>query len=620
MLGKPISESPFHAGERQVQERLGVRGIEQWARKVVRPFLPEQHRAFHTSLPFLIVAARDSLGRPWVTLLTGPDGFVTSPDAGSLRINAQPVAGDALAGALLPGVDIGILGIEFATRRRNRVNGRVTNDDFGVLMLSVDQSFGNCPQYIREREWRRVENDPVGRPSRSTGLTPSQQAWIACADTFFIASGHRNEGESPTYGMDASHRGGDPGFVEVVNDSRLLFPDYAGNNHFNTIGNLILDPRAGMLFVDFAAGSMLQIMGRATIDWDSEAVAGYPGARRLVTFDIEAVIELPGALPLRWEGMAESVRSLRVVDKVKESDDVTSFLFEARDGGPLPGFKAGQHLPVELEIPGREQVVSRTYSLSGSPGNTRYRISVKREPHGLASRQLHDTVEVGTILDTRIPSGDFVLPCGRCPVVLVSAGVGITPMVSMLHALSQEDGERPVWFVHGARDGAHHPLADEVRALAGTRPGILVHVAFSRPRPEDESGTHYDSKGRVDGVLLEELISGSDAQFLLCGPVSFMAAIQTALEDRGVCPDNIHTESRTRVVRSSSRVLRHHRMAPRKPAVLAPTSTLRAGNLDRYTAAGPVTRTGVRRKRRKSSPSRPAPAPDRGTATLVMWR
>ena len=134
-LGIDQTESPFHGGEQEVQERLGVRDIEDWARKVVRPYLPEQHRAFHTALPFLVAAARDASGRPWVTLLAGPDGFVTSPDPQSLVIDAKPVPGDALEAALVAGADIGILGIELATRRRNRVNGRVSDDGSGAMVL-----------------------------------------------------------------------------------------------------------------------------------------------------------------------------------------------------------------------------------------------------------------------------------------------------------------------------------------------------------------------------------------------------------------------------------------------------------------------------------------------------
>lgn len=535
--------SPFHPGERDVQERLGVRDIEDWARKIVRDHLPEEHRAFHSALPFLVVAARDAQGRPWVTLLTGPEDFVTSPDPHSLVIESKPVRGDGLEGALETGADIGILGIELSTRRRNRVNGRVVNNSSGTVDCCVEQTFGNCPQYIREREWRRVESGPAGSAARGTFLTPIQQEWIASADTFFIASGYRAKGESAAFGMDASHRGGERGLVRVVSNTCLEFPDYAGNNHFNTIGNLVLDSRAGFLFIDFEKGSLLQLTGRATIDWDSESLTRIPGARRLVSFDIEEIIELPASVALRWDADAESVRSLRLIEKIRESEDVTSFLFEARDAGPLAGFEPGQHLPIELEVPGFEQPVRRTYSLSGAPDHHRYRISVKREPMGLASRHLHDHVEPGAILETRRPAGDFVMSCERCPVALVSAGVGLTPMVSMLHSLSVEDSERSVWFVHGARDGGHHPLAREVRELAARRAGIGVHVAYSRPRAEDEFGLDYDSIGRVDGALLADLIQTNDAHFFICGPVRFMATIQADLERRGIHSEHIHTES-----------------------------------------------------------------------------
>ena len=167
-----VEASPFHTGEQSVQERLGVRDIEDWARKIVRDHLPDDHRAFHTAQPFLVAAARDSNERPWVTLLVGPEDFITSPDPGSLAIAARPAAGDALEDALTPGADIGLLGIELATRRRNRVNGRVADSGNGVIAFAVEQSFGNCPQYIREREWRRVDGEASGEPSTSSSQSP----------------------------------------------------------------------------------------------------------------------------------------------------------------------------------------------------------------------------------------------------------------------------------------------------------------------------------------------------------------------------------------------------------------------------------------------------------------
>ena len=537
------AHSPFHAGEQLVQERLGVRDIEDWARRVVRNHLPEEHRVFHTALPFLVASARDSQGRPWVTLLEGPEGFVSSPDSQHLVINSKPVHGDALEGSFETGADVGILGIELSTRRRNRVNGRVSGSDASAFTFRVGQSFGNCPQYIRERNWRRVDDKPAGKNVRGTKLTPFQRKWIESADTFFIGTGYHGQEESPTFGMDASHRGGERGFVHFLNETEVRFPDYAGNNHFNTIGNLTIDPRAGYLFIDFETGSLLQLTGTATIDWDSEELADFPGARRLVSLSIEEVVELPGAISLRWDTDAESVRSLRLVEKIPESDDVTSFIFEARDGGPLAAFEPGQHLPIEVSIPGFNEPVQRTYSLSSSPGDDHYRISVKRQPMGLVSRHLHDHIEPGAIIDSRRPAGDFMMTCNTCPLVLVSAGVGVTPLLSILHTVAAENSDRPIWFVHGAREGHHHPLAEEVRSLAADRPNIKVHVAYSRPGSKDKIGVHFDSEGRVDNALLADIVENVEAHYFLCGPTRFMADIQAGLERRDVSIDQIHTET-----------------------------------------------------------------------------
>ena len=529
--------SPFHAGERRVQERLGVRAIEEWARQVVRPHLPEQHREFYGSLPFLVAAGRDARDRPWATLLAGRPGFATSPDPRSLVLAAEPGPGDALAGAFATGADIGLLGIELATRRRNRVNGRVAARGPGAIAVAVAQTFGNCPQYIHERAWRWTDDVDAGLPTRGHALTAAQRDWIAGADTFFVATGHRGTGDHPAFGMDASHRGGDPGFVTIDGDARLTFPDYPGNNHYNTIGNLELDPRAGLLFVSFATGSLLQLTGRVTIDWHPDATTH---AERVLHFDVDEIVEQPMVLPLRWATDAGDVRALRVTEKIRESDDVASFVLIATDGRPLPPFEAGQYLPLSLDVPGGAEPLRRTYSLSGPPSTERYRITVKREPHGTASRFLHDAVEVDATLRAGAPSGELVVGCRRCPVVLVSAGIGLTPFVSMLHALLGEPTMRPVWFVHGTRDGRHHPLAAEVRALAAGRPGVTVHVAYSRPRPEDSG---HDGVGRIDGALLARLVDAPDAHYFLCGPVAFMAAVQGDLERRGVGAERIHSES-----------------------------------------------------------------------------
>jgi len=534
--------SPFHQGERAVQSRLGVRSIEEWARKVVRSYLPGQHRDFYQAQPFLITAARDAAGQPWVTMLCGGTGFVQSPDREHLVISTNPTPGDALENAFHKDADVGILGIEPATRRRNRVNGKVAARDGLGFTFKVEQSFGNCPQYIVERSANMVGEDAEVPVRRGTELSEGQQQWVTSADTFFIGSGFRDEGDSPSYGMDASHRGGEPGFVEVSDASCLRFPDYSGNNHYNTIGNLVLDPRVGLLFVDFATGSLLQVAGRASIDWEPSETLQNKGVRRVLQIDIEQVIELTGAIPMRWETDTTSL-PLRLVDKIPESKDVTSFVFEAENGTTLPGFEPGQHLPIEIAIEGFDKPQRRTYSLSSAPGDAQYRISVKRVNDGVVSRHLHDHVEPGSVIGSSHPAGDFLMNCNLCPLVLVSAGVGVTPMVSILRAVTAQPSDRPVWFIHGARDGEHHPLADEVRQLDDAHPNIKVHVMYSRPRADDVEGVNYQGIGRVNGKLLAEKVSNTAAHYFLCGPTAFMAELQGELEVQSIPTEQIHYET-----------------------------------------------------------------------------
>lgn len=534
----------FHVGEQQAQERVGVREtMASWGRKVVRTWMPDQHREFYHQLPFVVAAARDGRGRPWATVLSGRPGFIRSPDPGNLIIAGNLLPGDALGESLVAGTQLALLGIELATRRRNRVNGTVVESSAASLRLKVGQSFGNCPQYITEREWRTVDVDPAKSSSmRRADLSSAQQQWIRDADTFFIGSGYAGNEAGEASGMDASHRGGPPGFVSVETPTRLVFPDYAGNNHFNTIGNLLVDPRVALLFVDFERGGLLQLTGRARVEFDPPANADYPGAQRLVRVDIEEIVERRGVLPLRFSEPKGIVRELRLVERRRESDDVVSFWFTSRDGGELPDFAAGQHLPLEFRIAGYDRPVTRTYSLSNGPGQGYYRISVKREPGGLVSRFLHDTVETGAVLNSHAPTGSFVPGRHDRPIVLLSAGIGVTPMVSMLQQLAAIPTDRPVAFLHGAHDGRHHPFADEVRMIAAKAPNVTLRVAYSQPSPDDEPGRDYDVAGRIDERFVRDAVPWPDADYFVCGPAPFLAAMSDVLARLGVAETSVHIE------------------------------------------------------------------------------
>ncbi len=298
---RPAAPAPFHAGEQLAQARAGVRAqMEKVGSAVLRDYMPEQHREFFPLLPTLFAGAEDRDGTLWASMLWGEPGFIQSPNPVALRIEALFADGDPLAASLEPGKSLGLLGLQFETRRRNRANGIAASIDEHGFVFALHQSFGNCPKYIQTREQvARADGEP-GAPLSGTGPLPAAAlALIRQADTFFIAttSGAPSDGEQ---GIDVSHRGGRPGFVKADTVGRLAWPDFQGNNFFNTIGNVMADGRAGLLFIDFARGDLLHLTGRAEVDWDGDDAARVQGAKRMMRFATERYVFRPGAMPLRW--------------------------------------------------------------------------------------------------------------------------------------------------------------------------------------------------------------------------------------------------------------------------------------------------------------------------------
>ncbi|WP_296347289.1 pyridoxamine 5'-phosphate oxidase family protein [Reyranella sp.] len=293
MTADTMTFLPFHADELAAQALAG-KGA---GRAPIRPFMPEQHREFFPLLPYLFTATPDSHGWPMASVLTGPYGFVSSPDPTTLRIASRPRDDDPATSGFVAGAEIGLIGIDLTTRRRNRANGRIVATDNGVD-VHITQSFGNCAQYIQTRA-------PVPHPVAATvqvtaldGLDDAARAIIATADTFFVASRSRNE-LGTEGGLDMSHRGGRPGFVDVQGN-KLTIPDFRGNRFFNTLGNLLGDPRAGLLFIDFASGDLLQLQGNVTIEWHPDG-RGPSGTERLWHVDVERGWLRRGVFPFRWQ-------------------------------------------------------------------------------------------------------------------------------------------------------------------------------------------------------------------------------------------------------------------------------------------------------------------------------
>ncbi|UFN47492.1 NO-inducible flavohemoprotein [Roseomonas sp. OT10] len=233
-----------------------------------------------------------------------------------------------------------------------------------------------------------------------------------------------------------------------------------------------------------------------------------------------------------------------VVERVeRESAVITSFTLRPQDGGPVLRHRAGQYLTFRLDIPGQVPGLKRNYSISSVPGGETYRISVKREPHGVASGWLHDHAAPGTVLQVAPPAGDFFLAERPArPVVLVSGGVGLTPMVSMLEEIAARHPDLPVHYVHGTQDGATHAMGARVRALAAAAPGITATTFYQCPRPEDLEGADYDVAGLITPEWLLRHTPAAEADVYLCGPVPFLRSLVGGLAAAGVPAGRIHHE------------------------------------------------------------------------------
>ena len=291
----PAFDMPYHAGEIDVQTRLGVHERSaKMGRMMIRDHLIPQHREFYAHLNFLIIGAADDQGRVWASALGGAAGFLTTPDDRTLSVLTKPVEGDPLAEAIKTGADIGVLGLMPEYRRRNRMTGCIGEVRPYGFDINVLQSFGNCPQYIQARliapTGYRATPPEVEISDRFDANAVEQ---INQADALFIASAFRDS-EAATQGADASHRGGKPGFVKVLNDNSFVFPDFRGNNIYNTIGNIIKNPRTGFLFIDFQTGDLLTMTGEANVIWDGPDVDAFEGAQRLIQFEATEIRRIKG--------------------------------------------------------------------------------------------------------------------------------------------------------------------------------------------------------------------------------------------------------------------------------------------------------------------------------------
>ena len=635
------SLSPFHRGEQDIQSRVGVREkMERFGRQIIRDHMPDQHRSFYQQLPFVFVGHADKEGWPWASILVGAPGFMHASTPNELQLHATPVAGDPLAQSLQTGTRLGLLGIELPTRRRNRLTGKVTQVSASSFKLSVDQSFGNCPQYIQTRKLK-VDSSPSMQAPQIEALDLFDEQAIQLiqnSDTFFVASAtsgfassttadsgkegtkrkRGNDSSEASEGADVSHRGGLPGFIRVDDNKTLTIPDYLGNFHFNTLGNLQENPRAGLLFIDFDSGDLLTLTGTTEILWDAPQTQYFDGAERLWQFHIQRGLRIKNALNLKWsfdqyspnlkltgtwekaaanqraEANSQRWLAYEVVKIVDENSDtsaaIRSFYLQPK-AEHHSRHKAGQFLTVRAQIDGHE--VIRTYTLSSAPGDPWLRLSIKRETHqndahpaGVFSNFVHDTLAVGDLIDARAPAGSFTLDTDSArPAVLISAGVGITPMVAMArHALQEElrtRSPRYLTFISAARTHQQRAFFDELKTLCeASSGGVRAFWALSQADDSVKLGVDFNHHGRISKELLQAVLPIDDYDFYLCGPTDFMQAIYDLLQGFGVADHRIAAEAfgPATLVRQEDRST-----ATVAPAAIADSAVVTFSNSDQQT-------------------------------------
>jgi uncharacterized protein len=296
----------FHAGEIAVQARAGVSEEATNLKRLIGNALKPAAESFLTTQHLAIAGSVDSQEKVWASLLVGDPGFIEVLNPHALNIRSLPVAGDPLYQNVPNHSKIGILAIDLTNRKRLRLNGlaqlqinatQALRSGTGSLTIQLQEVFFNCPKYIQTRHLTEHKQESANEAEifSRIALNDRDRQWIIGADTFFISSFYAETG------VDTSHRGGFPGFVRVLSPNQLAFPDYDGNNMFQTLGNLTVNPRIGLLFVDFEQGHTLQLTGTANVIWEREKFAQIPGARRLIEFTIEQILETRNATSFRWQ-------------------------------------------------------------------------------------------------------------------------------------------------------------------------------------------------------------------------------------------------------------------------------------------------------------------------------
>ena len=565
-----ISDSPFHIGEQYIQEKLGVRErMENFGKRVIRDHFPQQHREFYHQLSFLFAGHADSSGQVWASILCGEPGFISSPDEYSIQISAKPLLGDPLEKSLSTGLQVGFLGIDLPARRRNRFSATISQTAEEYFQLTIDQTFGNCPQYIQSRSIKAKANQRPISIEKLASLDEEAIKLIEKADTFFVASHSGKSVAGQASGADVSHRGGKPGFIRVDDNKTLTIPDYLGNNHFNTLGNFQVNSAAGILFIDFERGDVVSLTGHAEVLWQESDIEYFNGAERAWRFKTTRLVRMKGVLPfifdfdnyaptteitgtwLAAEEQKESQKNFniwqdyRLVNIEQESRNVKSF-YLSPVSGVKPSFEAGQYLTLRDNVGGKSYI--RTYTLASSKHDEYYRIAIKREVNGVFSNYMHDALAVGDIIECKAPRGDFFIdPLEDRPAILLAGGIGITPILSMArHCIldaTRTRHLRELYVFCSARILEERSFYDELNQLVSRSQGLMkVYWALSDPK-DAKPRLDYQIHGHLDAEALKTALRLDNYQVYICGPNAYMQSMYDMCLSLGIGDKNIFAEA-----------------------------------------------------------------------------
>lgn len=534
---------PYHEGELEVQRRADATQVARINGNTIRDCIPDGATRFIAQQPMVVIGSIDPGGDVRASVVFGMPGFLQVRDNRTLvmgRSQYYLAEDDLLWDRLEVNPQAGLLVIELGSRRRLRINGRFRRSLDGDFFIDVERVYPNCPKYIQRRHWKipAVDVSRTVAPGRhGAQLNDFQQSWIRRADTFFVASAH------PAHGVDVSHRGGRPGFIQVSGPRKLRIPDFSGNSMYNTLGNFTSYPHVGLIFLDFDHGRILQLVGRPEILWQQDnADSGIDGVLRYWEVEVTAWQESDLPFQIEWELIdyspfipvpksspaAESpVLQLQVNHIQDETEHIKWYRMSAADGGVLPSFDPGAHLPVSVRTANGKWEL-RNYSILSDPADRmQYEIAVLAEPRGRGgSLYLHDCVNAGDTLAASHPENGFAMDMGANHSILIAGGIGITPLLCMLRTLKAEGKSFELHY--SARRWSDLAFSAIIEDVAGKQ----AHLYAS----------HEPDGGRID---LDKLLAvpKPGVHVYICGPGKMLlAARELALENNWPI-DQVHIES-----------------------------------------------------------------------------